>query len=45
MVNTLNNSPEKVSSKWGNKFKKAITLAIALTLSGQPAEWKTYEKQ
>ena len=45
MINTLQNSPEKVPSKWGNKFKKAITLAIALTLSGEPAEAKTYEKQ
>ncbi len=45
MVNTLQNSPEKISSKWGNKFKKAIALAIALTLSGEPAEAKTYEKQ
>lgn len=45
MVNTLQNSPEKIPSKWGNKFKKAIALAIALTLSGEPAEAKTYEKQ
>lgn len=45
MINTLQNSPERVPSKWGNKFKKAIALAIALTLYGEPAEAKTYEKQ
>ena len=45
MINTLQNSPERVPSKWGNKFKKAVALAIALTLSGEPAEAKTYEKQ
>ena len=45
MINTLQNSPERIPSKWGNKFKKAVALAIALTLSGEPAEAKTYEKQ
>ena len=45
MINTLQNSPERVPSKWGNKFKKAVALAIALALSGKPAEAKTYEKQ
>lgn len=45
MINTLQNSPERIPSKWGNKLKKAVALAIALTLSGEPTEAKTYEKQ
>jgi len=49
MVNTLWNTPEKVTStpnrSWSNMLKKIVAWAIALTLSGQPAEAKTFEKQ
>lgn len=41
----INYSSEKTSTQWSNNLKKAIALAIALTLSGEPAEAKTYEKQ
>ncbi len=49
MVNTLWNAPEKVTStpkgSSSNTLKKIVAAAIALTLSGQPAEAKTYNKQ
>lgn len=49
MVNTLWNAPEKVTStpkgSPSNTLKKIVAAAIALTLSGQPAEAKTYNKQ
>ena len=49
MVNTLWNTPEKVTSTpnktWSGMLKKIVAWAIALTLSGQPAEAKTFEKQ
>ena len=49
MVNTLWNAPEKVTStprgSSSSALKKIVAAAIALTLSGQPAEAKTYNKQ
>ena len=49
MVNTLWNAPEKVTStprrSSSSALKKIVAAAIALTLSGQPAEAKTFEKQ
>ena len=49
MVNTLWNTPEKVTTtanrSWSGMLKKIVAWAIALTLSGQPAEAKTFEKQ
>lgn len=49
MVNTLWNTPEKVTStpkgSSSSALKKIVAAAIALTLSGQPAEAKTYNKQ
>ena len=49
MVNTLWNTSEKVTStprgSSSSALKKIVAAAIALTLSGQPAEAKTYNKQ
>ena len=49
MTNTLWNTPEKVNStpnrSWSCMLKKIVAWAIALTLSGQPAEAKTFNKQ
>jgi len=49
MVNTLWNAPEKVTStprgSSNSALKKIVAAAIALTLSGEPAEAKTYNKQ
>ena len=49
MVNTLWNTPEKVTTtpnrSWSGMLKKIVAWAIALTLSGQPAKAKTFEKQ
>ena len=49
MVNTLWSTPEKATStpnkSWSGMLKKIVAWAIALTLSGQPAEAKTFEKQ
>ena len=49
MVNTLWNTPEKVTTtpnrSWSGMLKKIVAWAIALTLSGQPAEVKAYNKQ
>ena len=49
MVNTLWNTPEKVNSipnrSWSSMLKKIVAWAIALTLSGQPAEVKAFNKQ
>ena len=49
MVNSLWNAPEKVTStpkgSSSSTLKKIVAAAIALTLSGQPAEAKTYNKQ
>ena len=49
MVNTLWNTSERITStpKEGSSsaLKKIVATAIALTLSGQPAEAKTYNKQ
>ena len=49
MVNTLWNTPEKVTTtanrSWSSMLKKIVAWAIALTLSGQPAEVKAYNKQ
>ena len=49
MVNTLWNAPEKVTStpkgSSSSALKKIVAAAIALTLSGEPAEAKTYNKQ
>lgn len=49
MVNTLWNAPEKVTftpkGSSSSALKKIVAAAIALTLSGQPAEAKTYNKQ
>ena len=49
MVNTLWNTPEKVTTtpnrSWSSMLKKIVAWAIALTLSGQPAEIKAFNKQ
>lgn len=49
MVNTLWNAHEKVTStpkgSSSSTLKKIVAAAIALTLSGEPAEAKTYYKQ
>lgn len=49
MVNSLWNAPEKVTStprgSSSSTLKKIVAAAIALTLSGEPAEAKTYNKQ
>ena len=49
MVNTLWNAPEKVTftpkGSTSSTLKKIVAAAIALTLSGEPAEAKTYNKQ
>ena len=49
MVNTLWNAQEKVTStprgSSSNTLKKIVAVAIALTLSGEPAEVKAYNKQ
>ena len=49
MVNTLWNTPEKVTTtpnrSWSSMLKKIVAWAIALTLSGQPAEVKAFNKQ
>lgn len=45
MVNKLWNSPEKTPRSGNNLWKKAAALLLALTLSGQPAESKTFERQ
>ena len=49
MVNSLWNAPEKVTStpkgSSSSALKKIVAAAIALTLSGEPAEAKTYNKQ
>ena len=45
MINKLWNSKESTTKSWSNLWKKAAALLLALTLSGQPAESKTFEKQ
>ncbi len=49
MVNTLWNTPEKVTTtpnrSWSSMLKKIVAWAIALTLSGQPAKVKAFNKQ
>ena len=45
MVNTLQSTPEINHKSGSNLWKKAAALLLALTLSGQPAESKTFGKQ
>lgn len=45
MVNTINSTPEKTNKSGNNLLKKTVAFAIALTLSWEPTEAKTYEKQ